>query len=56
MTNIEHAMRWAKIADRLYEIETTTTSFRKEWLVRHYRWFVAEMCTMYFKKGVYGKD
>ena len=55
MTTIERAMRWAKIAERLYNIETTTTSFRKEWLARHYRYFAAEMCAMYCEKAVYGK-
>lgn len=56
MTYIDCAIRWAKIADRLYEIETTTTSFRKKWLARHYRYFVTEMCATYCEKAVHGKD
>ena len=30
MTYIDCAIRWAKIAERLYEIEITTNSFRKK--------------------------
>lgn len=56
MTYVDCAIRWAKIADRLYEIETTTTSFRKKWLARHYRYFVTEMCAAYCEKAVHGNN
>lgn len=52
MTNTERAMRWAKIAERLYGIETTTDSFRKEWLARHYRYFASEMCIMHCERSI----
>lgn len=56
MTYIDCAIKWAKIAERLYEIETTTDSFRKKWLARHYRYFVTEMCAMYCEKAVHGNN
>ena len=55
MTYIDCAIRWAKIAERLYEIESKTSSFRKKCLACHYRRFVIEMCAMYCEKAVHGK-